>query len=107
MILSKKVMILSAALICFIFASSVFAESYLYVEERMAVVLKKIENGGVRGSITKGDYFKLKSRYQIVKHKSDRYKKNGTTETQYLQLERELTALEKDTERLLNSLKRR
>jgi hypothetical protein len=43
----------------------------------------------------------------VLKHKSDRYKKKGTTESQYLQLERDLTALEKDTDRLLNSLKRR
>jgi hypothetical protein len=88
-------------------AASVSAESYLYVEERLALVQKKIDAGAARGSLTKSEEGRLKTRYFVLKHKSDRYKKKGTTESQYLQLERDLTALEKDTDRLLNSLKRR
>jgi hypothetical protein len=101
-----------AAFLLFLFVgmiiqSAAFAESYLYVEERMAVLSKKIEDGVARGSLTKNEQGRLKTRFVVLKHKSDKYKKQGATTTQYLQLERELTGLEKDTERLMNSLKRR
>jgi hypothetical protein len=93
--------------ICSILVSSVFAESYLYVEERIEILYNKIEAGGARGGLTKNESSRLKMRLFVLKSKSDKYKKDGTNTNQYLQLERELTALEKDTERLLNSLKRR
>jgi hypothetical protein len=93
--------------ICSVLVSSACAESYLYVEERIEFLYKKIEASSARGSLTKNEYARLKSRLFVLKHKSDKYKKNGVTTNQYLQLERELTALEKDTDRLINSLKRR
>jgi hypothetical protein len=88
-------------------ASSLHAESYLYVEERIDFLGKKIEAGSARGSLTRNEYARLVSRLSVLKHKSSKYRKDGTTERQYLELERDLTGLEKDTERLLNSLKRR
>jgi hypothetical protein len=99
--------LLLVVFMCTILFSSVFADSYLDVEERMTFLYKKIEAGSARGSLTKSESSRLKMRFFVIKHKSDKYKKDGTTTHQYLQLERELTGLEKDTERLLNSLKRR
>ncbi len=86
--------------------STAFSESYLYIEERMIIVSDKIETGGVRGTLGRSDYAKLKSRLSVLTHKSERFKKNGATTNQYLDLNRELVGLEKDTDRLLNSLKR-
>jgi hypothetical protein len=103
---------ISFKLVCIItvfsvLASMVYAESYLYVEERLEGVSSKIESGGTRGDLTSSEYSRLKARLLVLQHKAAKYKRNGTTERQYLDLERELTGLEKDTERLLHSLKRR
>jgi hypothetical protein len=98
---------LSFVFICSILLSSAYSESYLYVEERITALYNKIEAGAARGSLTKNEQGRLKSRLFVVKHKSDKYKKQGTTTAQYLQLERELVGIEKDTDRLLKSLKRR
>jgi|GEM_PF-2272835 len=98
---------LISALVLSVFVSSLSAQSYLYIDERMALVHDKIEAGAARGSLTKNEQGRLKTRYFVLKSKSDRYKKHGTTQSQYIQLERELTALEKDTDRLLGSLKRK
>jgi hypothetical protein len=94
-------------LMMFIITSLANGESYLYVEERTAVVESKMEAGVARGSLTRSEYSRLYPRLLVIKYKVSKYKKDGTTERQYLDLERELTGLEKDTERLLNSLKRR
>src|ERR1035437_4869995 len=90
-----------------IIVSAAFAESYLLIEERMAIVSDKIEAGGIRGALTSSEYTRLKSRFSVLMHKSARFKKSGATANQYIDLERELVGLEKDTDRLLNSLKRR
>jgi hypothetical protein len=90
-----------------IIVSAAFAESYLLIEERMAFVSDKIEAGGIRGALTSSEYTRLKSRFSVLMHKSARFKKSGATANQYIDLERELVGLEKDTDRLLNSLKRR
>jgi hypothetical protein len=90
-----------------IIVSAAFAESYLYMEERMAIVSDKIEAGGIRGALSRSEYSRLKSRLSVLMYKSARFKKTGATTNQYIDMDRELVGLEKDTERLLNSLKRR
>jgi hypothetical protein len=88
-------------------ASVVNAQSDLSIDERIALVEKKIEGGAVRGDLTKTEYSRLKPRLAVVKHKRAKIGKDGATQQAYKDLDRYLYGLEKDTDRLLNSLKRR
>jgi hypothetical protein len=85
----------------------VHAQSDLPIDERIALVEKKIEGGFVRGDLTKSEYSKLKPRISVVKYKRAKIEKDGATHQTYKDLDRYLYGLEKDTDRLLNSLKRR
>jgi hypothetical protein len=87
--------------------SLVHAQSDLSFDERIAIVEKKIEGGTVRGDLTKAEYSRLKPRLAVVKYKRAKIEKDGATQQAYNDLDRYLYGLEKDTDRLLNSLKRR
>jgi hypothetical protein len=96
--------------LCIILALAVsllYAQSDLSVDERVAIVEKKIEGGVVRGDLTKNEYSKLKPRLAVVKYKRAKIEKVGVTQQAYKDLDHYLYGLEKDTDRLLNSLKRR
>jgi|APFre7841882630_1041343.scaffolds.fasta_scaffold338118_2 hypothetical protein len=88
-------------------ASLVNAQSDLSLDERIALVEKKIEGGAVRGDLTKTEYSRLKPRLAVVKHKRAKIEKDGATHQAYKDLDHYLYGLERDTDRLLNSLKRR
>ena len=87
--------------------SLLYAQSDLSVDERVAIVEKKIAGGVVRGDLTKNEYSRLKPRLAVVKYKRAKIEKDGVTQQAYKDLDRYLYGLEKDTDRLLNSLKRR
>jgi hypothetical protein len=88
-------------------ASLAYAQLNRCVDERIAIVEKKIEGGVVRGDLTKSEYSRLKPRLAVVKYKRAKIEKDGATQQAYKDLDRDLYGLEKDTDRLLNSLKRR
>lgn len=100
----------SALYVCMMIAlisSLVHAQSDLSLDERISLVERKIESGVVRGSLTKGEYSRLKPRLAVVKYKRAKIQKDGVTEQSYKDLEHYLLGLEKDTDRLLNSIHRR
>jgi len=87
--------------------SLVHAQSELSLDERIAIVEKKIEGGTVRGDLTKSEYSRLKPRLAVVKYKRAKIEKDGVTVQAYKDLEHYLLGLEKDTDRLLKSIHRR
>jgi hypothetical protein len=77
------------------------------LDERIAVIEKKIEGGAVRGDLSKREYSRLRPQLAVVKYKSAKMEKDGVTEQAYRDLEHYLLRLEKDTDRRLNSFHRR
>jgi hypothetical protein len=96
--------------ICIILAmsvSAIYAQPTYSLDERIAIVEKKIETGAARGDLTSNEYSRLKPRLAVVKYKRARMEKAVVTEQSYKDLDHYLLGLELDTDRLLNSLKRR
>ena len=96
--------------VCIIIAISVsvsHAQSAYSLDERIAIVEKKIEVGNARGDLTKNEYSRLKPRLAVVKYKRAKMERAGVTEQSYKDLDHYLLGLEMDTERILNSLKRK
>jgi hypothetical protein len=88
-------------------ASLVHSQSELSLDERIAIVEKKIEGSAVRGDLTKSEYSRLKPRLAVVKYKRAKLEKDGVKEQSYKDLEHYLMGLEKDTDRLLKNIHRR
>ncbi|HTZ18235.1 MAG TPA: hypothetical protein VMB78_07325 [Dissulfurispiraceae bacterium] len=100
----------TAIFICLIvvfLSSLVYSQSELSIDERIALVEKKIEAGTARGDIPRHEHSKLKSRLAVVKHKRARLETVRVTEQAYKDLDHYLYGLEKDTDRWLSGVKGR
>ncbi len=85
--------------LCIILALAVsllYAQSDLSVDERVAIVEKKIEGGVVRADLIRNEYSRLKPRLAVVKYKRAKIKKDGVTKQAYKDLDCYLYGLEKD-----------
>jgi hypothetical protein len=69
-------------------ASLVNAQSDLSIDERIAIIEKKIEGGFVRGDLTKTEYSRLKPRLGVVKSKRAKIEKDGATQQTYKEIGR-------------------
>ncbi len=81
--------------------------SDLSIDQRIALVEKKIEGGAARGDIPRSEYSKLKTRLSVVKYKRAKIEKAGVTEQSYKDLDHYLFGLERDTDRWLAGQKGR
>ena len=106
-IANLRAIVCLAAIIMTLSVSVICAETAYSIDERISIVEKKIETGAARGDLTGNEYSRLKPRLAVVKYKRARIEKNGVTEQSYKDLDHYLLGLELDTDRLLNSLKRR
>jgi len=84
-----------------------YAQSDPSIDERIAIVEKKIEGGAVWGDLTNADCSRLKPRRAVVKYKRAKIENDGATQQAYKDPDHCLFGLEMDTDRLLSSLKRR
>jgi hypothetical protein len=99
--------LLLGIIISFLTVSMAHAQQALSIDERIAIVEKKIEGGVMRGDLTRNEYSRLKPRLAVVKYKRAQMDKPNATEQTYKDLEHYLYGLEMDTDRMINSLKRR
>lgn len=63
------------------------------LDERIAVIEKKIEGGAVRGDLSKREYSRLRPRLAVVKYRRAKMEKDGVTEQAYMDLEHYLRGL--------------
>ena len=73
--------------------SLLYAQADLSLDERVAIVEKKIEGGVVRGDLTTNEYSRLKPRLAVVKYKRAKIVKDGVTQQAYKDLDRYLYGL--------------
>ncbi len=101
---------LMAFLICLgimVMASFVHSQEGLTIDERIALVEKKIDSGASRGDIPKPEASRLRTRLSVVKYKRARLQKGVVSEQAYKELDHYLYGLERDAERWSSGLKGR
>jgi hypothetical protein len=94
-------------LIVIVTATFSYSQSGVSIDERIALVERKIEGGTIRGDISRSEYSKLKTRLAVVKYKRAKLARGAVTEQAYKDLDHYLYGLEMDTDRLLSGLKGR